>query len=371
MIRLSKSCLSKIEKDKVLSILDKEYLGMGHEVEQFEYELSNYFSRPVACVSSGTAALHLALQALGLENDDEVLVQTITYVGSFQAIVASGARPVACDVDPSTMTIDLKDAEKRLTKKTKALMLVHYAGGVGNLGEAYTFAKKNNLRVIEDAAHAFGTVYNNSLVGSKSDIACFSFDGIKNITSGEGGCITTNDRTLLKQVADTRLLGVENDTDARFQNSRTWEFDVKKIGWRYHMSDIMAAIGRAQLSRFEELSNKRRLIAKYYDASFCDQQRVSFFKQDYDAIVPHIYPVRIAGLTLETREALRNKLNKKGIQVGIHYQPNHLLSLFSDVKAQPINNAEAIYPELLSLPLHPDIEKSDVDRVVSTLLELV
>ena len=371
MLRLSKSCLAKVEKDNVLSVLDREYLGMGSEVKQFEAELSNYFDCPTACVSSGTAALHLALQALELRPGDEVLVQTITYVASFQAIAATGAKPVACDIDPCTMTIDLKDAAKRLTEKTKALMLVHYAGGVGQLSDAYSFAKKNNLRVVEDAAHAFGTLYNNSIVGSKSDIACFSFDGIKNITSGEGGCVTTNDRILLKKVEDARLLGVENDTSSRFQNSRTWEFDVKKIGWRYHMSDVMAAIGRGQLSRFEELSTKRKLIASYYDASFSGQQRVSFFKRDYSSIVPHIYPVKISGMTLETREVIRKKLYKKGIQTGIHYQPNHLLSYFFDSTARPIINAEKIFPELLSLPLHPDITRSDVDYVVSTLLDLV
>ena len=371
MIRLSKSCLTQVEKQNVLAVLDSEFLGMGTEVKNFEADLSKYFNRPTACVSSGTAALHLALQAIGLGPGDEVLVQTITYVASFQAIAATGAKPIACDIDPTTMSLNLDDAKERLTERTKAIMLIHYAGGVGELDAAYTFAKKYSLRVIEDAAHAFGTTYQGALIGSKSDVACFSFDGIKNITSGEGGCVVTSDKNLLTKVKDARLLGVEGDTKARFSNNRSWEFDVKAQGWRYHMSDIMAAIGRGQLSRFTELSKSRKRIANYYDIALSGQQRVSFLKQDYESVVPHIYPVRISGMTLQSRECLREDLLSKGIQVGTHYKPNHLLSFFFDPLASPLLTAETIYPELLSLPLHPDITKEDVKNIVSTLLALV
>ena len=153
-------------------------------------------------------------------------------------------------LDPATMTLDWRDAEKRLTSKTKALMPVHYGGGVGALDEIYAFAHKYGLRVIEDAAHAFGTEYKGKRVGGFGDISCFSFDGIKHITSGEGGCIVTDDPDLITRVKDSRLLGVEKDTEKRYTSRRSWEFDVFAQGWRYHMSNIMAAIGVEQLKRF-------------------------------------------------------------------------------------------------------------------------
>ena len=254
LIRLSKSCLSDFEKKAVMSVLDKEHLGMGVEVCKFENILSAFFGRPSVCVSTGTAALHLALQAIGIGRGDEVLVQSLTYVASFQAISATGATPVACDVDPETLCLDWRDAERRLTSNTKAVMPVHYAGGVGALDEIYAFANYHGLRVVEDAAHAFGTIHNGIRIGGSGDVVCFSFDGIKNITSGEGGCIVTEDENVLGKLRDARLLGVEKDTKKRLLGERSWSFDVTNQGWRYHMSNIMAAIGIEQLKKFESFS---------------------------------------------------------------------------------------------------------------------
>ena len=174
-----------------MGVLDREYLGMGTEVQQFEEALSEYFGRSAVCVVNGTAALHLALQACEISQGDEVLVPSLTYLASFQAISATGAKPVACDIDPEIFLLDLSDTEKRITARTKAIMPVHYTGGVGDLDAVYEFANKYNIRVIEDAAHAFGTTYKDRRIGSFGDVACFSFDGIKNITSGEGGAIVT------------------------------------------------------------------------------------------------------------------------------------------------------------------------------------
>ena len=263
VIRLSKSCLNDAEKQAVMRVLDREFLGMGDEVRQFEEELSLFFGRTAVCVSTGTAALHLALQASGVGPGDEVLVQSLTYVASFQAISATGAIPTACEVSPATLCIDLNDAKKKLTSKTKAIMPVHYAGGVGNLDEIYAFAKENNLKVIEDAAHAFGTTFKGNKVGSFGNISCFSFDGIKNLTSGEGGCIVTDDQEVLSKVMDSRLLGVEKDTEKRFSSQRSWSFNVVGQGWRYHMSNIMAAIGIEQLKNFDQVADKRIKLAMH------------------------------------------------------------------------------------------------------------
>ena len=223
-IRLSRSIVGKAEADAVASvIIDGGYLGMGREVRAFEAEIAAYLGVPperICCVNSGTAALHLAAQAL-LKPGDEVLVQSLTFVATFQAISAAGGRPVACEVLPGSATIDLADAEKKLTAKTRAIMPVHYAGYTGDLDAVYAFAKRRGLRVIEDAAHAFGGDYKGKKIGSFGDVACFSFDGIKNFTSGEGGAIVTMDQAVLSAAGDARLLGVEKDTENRFKGARS------------------------------------------------------------------------------------------------------------------------------------------------------
>ncbi len=366
MIRLSKSTLTIAEKEAVLGVLDREFLGMGKEVQIFEEMLSEYFGRPAVCVVNGTAALHLACQAVGLGLGDEVLVQSLTYVASFQAISATGARPIPCDVVPDTLTLDWSDAEKRLTPNTKAVMPVHYAGGVGSLNEIYSFANRHNLRVIEDAAHAFGTTHDGKRVGGFGDIVCFSFDGIKNITSGEGGCVVSDDIKVIKRIRDARLLGVEHDTENRYIGERSWCFDVVAQGWRYHMSNIMAAIGIVQLNRFSELADKRKILARRYTEKLSNFKHIRYLPIDYEDVVPHIFPVIINGI--RNMDELRESLLEANIQTGVHYQPNHTLSLYRNTNDASIVTTDKIFPKLLSLPLHPDLSVDDVDIICETLL---
>jgi dTDP-4-amino-4,6-dideoxygalactose transaminase len=369
LIRLSKSCLSDAEKQAVMGVLDREFLGMGIEVQQFEEALSEFFGRPAVCVINGTAALHLALQASGIGHGDEVLVPSLTYLASFQAISATGAKPVACDIDPENFLLDLSDAEKRITAGTMAIMPVHYTGGVGDLDAVYNFAKKYNLRVVEDAAHAFGTTFLGKKVGSFGDIACFSFDGIKNITSGEGGCVVTEDEDILQKVKDARLLGVEKDTEKRYSDERSWDFDTKAQGWRFHMSNIMAAIGFEQVKRFPEFAKKRQKLAKKYDELLNNHPTIYTVPRNYNTVVPHIYVVQIHGM--KNRKDIQGKLLAKGIQVGFHYQPNHWLSLYKNESNKRLTITDSVFPELITLPLHPELSETDVDYVVAELTRLI
>ena len=370
MIRLSKSCLSQAEKDAVLGVLDREYLGMGAEVRLFEVELTKYFERPATCVANGTAALHLALQAIGVGPGDEVLVQSLTYVASFQAISATGAVPIPCDVDNSTLTLDITDAERKISSRTKVIMPVHYAGGVGDIEGIYKLARNYNLRVVEDAAHAFGSKYKQANVGSFGDIACFSFDGIKNITSGEGGCIVTEDKVVLQKVKDARLLGVEKDTEKRFSGERSWEFDVSAQGWRYHMSNIMAAIGIEQLKRLNNFSEKRQYLAKLYDSIFIQEPKIKTLKINYDEVVPHIYIVIINNLF--NKKHIQNKLLMHGIQTGTHYMPNHLLSFYSKEGGRSsLSNSEKIFENMITLPLHFELSDFEVEFISQKFIEVL
>ena len=364
-IRLSKSCISDAEKAAVLKVLDGEYLGMGSVVGEFENELKNYFSRDVVCVSSGTAALHLSLQGIGISAGDEVLVQSLTYLASFQAISATGGKPVAVDINKKDFTIDLIDAKKKLSPRTKAIMPVHYGGSVGDLNEIYCFAEKHGLRVVEDAAHAFGSVYENKKVGYLGDVVCFSFDGIKNITCGEGGCIVSSDNEFLAKVKSARLLGVKGDSERRIERQRTWSPQVDNQGWRYHMSDIMAAIGIEQLKRFPYFSKKRQDLAKRYVKNLSKSKTYRCLSHNYDNIVPHIFAIEINSKL--KRENVIKQLTLKGIQSGIHYFPNHKLDYFQSVNTV-LPNTEGLYKNILTLPLHPDLNNSDVDYICEQLL---
>lgn len=364
-IRLSKSCIGQEEIDAVTDVLKREYLGMGQDVHRFEDELHEFFGRDVTLVNSGTAALHLAVQGAGIKEDDEVLVQSLTYVACFQAIRATGGVPVACEVDDDTLTIDLVDAERKLTPKTKAIMPIHYAGNPGNLDEIYAFAKKHNLRVIEDASHAFGTIYEGRKIGSFGDIICISMDGIKNITSGEGGMIITEDPVCQKIVKDARLLSVQNDTNSRFAGTRTWIFDVNQPGWRYHMSNIMAAIGYTQLRKFPKFKEIRQRLAKIYQKELSNVDGVKIIPCNYDDVVPHIFVVRI---TNGKRDEVKQSLNDNGVATGMHYRPNHLLSLFSgNQDNSTLKHTDLVYEQLITLPLHVDMTEEDVMYICNTL----
>lgn len=373
VMRLSRSNFSQKEIDAVTRILEIGYTPMGPEVHQFEKDIAEYIGNDVevACVNTGTAALHLACQAIGLGPGDEVLVPSLTYVASFQAIRATGAKPIACDVDPTTAILDLEDAKKRITENTKAIMLVHYASYPGNLDELYSFAKAKNLRVVEDAAHSFGCEYAGKKIGSFGDVICFSFDGIKNITSGEGGAVVSHDQEVMQLVRDARLLGIQNDSEKRIKGERSWTFNVTHQGWRYHMSEIMAAIGRVQLERFKagELSDLRSDLVKLYRKELAEVSGLRLFdhpENEGDRIIPHIFPIRILN---GKRDEFRDFLNSKDIQCGFHYFPSHHLDLFKTDYALP--GVELVESEIVTLPLHTLLSKEDVLLVCSQIKEFL
>ncbi|MCA9400356.1 MAG: DegT/DnrJ/EryC1/StrS family aminotransferase [Candidatus Omnitrophica bacterium] len=363
-IKLSKSILSQDEVDALARVLLEDgYLGMGQEVKSFEEELQAFFPAQgeVVCVNSGTAALHLGVMSV-IEPGDEVLVQSLTFAASFQAIKAAGGIPVACEVNPHNGTLDLEDAKKKITAKTKVIMPVHYAGGVGEYDAIYAFAKENHLRVVEDAAHAFGTQFKGRRVGSMGDVVCFSFDGIKNITAGEGGAVVSEDDVVLQFVKDARLLGIQKDTEKRFGGERSWEFDIVHSGYRYHMSNLNAAIGRVQLTKFQSFARRRVALMFHYLESLKDISAIEAFELDYANIIPHIFPIKV----LENRDGLRECLQHNHIETGIHYYPNHLLTYFGAQKGLlPVT--EKLYEQILTLPLHPDVSDEDQRHILQTI----
>ena len=362
-IRLSKSSISMAEKKAVLDVLDKEFLGMGAEVMLFENKIKDFLrtDKEVVCVNSGTSALHLALSALNIGIGDEVLVPSLTYIASYQAISATGAKPVSCEINPKTLFLDVEDAKKRITKDTKVIMPVHYASSSKGMDNVYKLAKEFNLRVIEDAAQAFGSKRDGSLIGIEGDIICFSFDGIKNITSGEGGAILSNDKEFIQKIKDGRLLGVEKDTDKRYSGQRSWDFDVSYQGFRYHMSNIMAAIGIVQIDRILEFQKKRQEIVKNYINGLKNIKEIEFLDFNFDEVLPHIFVINS-----EKRDKLREYLINSNIECGVHYKPNHLLSKYKTDYLLPIT--EKAYGEILTLPCHFDCTKDEQDFIIKIII---
>ena len=364
MIRLSKSILNHLEAEAVTKLLLEDgYLGMGVEVAKFEQEIASYLRVPsnnVVCVNTGTSALHLAVESI-LEAGDEILVPSLTYISSYQAISAARAIPVSCEVYEDTLTIDFEDAARRITHKTKAIMCVHYASNPARVKDLYEFAKKYQLRVIEDAAHAFGCSVQGMKIGSFGDIVCFSFDGIKNITSGEGGAIVSSDEKVLSIVKDARLLAIEKDSNKRYAGQRSWDFDTKRQGYRYHMSNIFAAIGRVQLRKLDtQFAPIRKAVVERYKKLLTENKNIQLQSIiDEVDIIPHIFIIRVLN---GKRDELKQELDKQGVPTGLHYKPNHLLSFYGGgTISLPVT--EKIYSQLITLPLHPEIQIEEVDQI--------
>ena len=359
--RLSKSVIGQSEIAAVTKVLKEGYLGMGQYVQRFEEELETYIGqgRHVVCVSSGTAALQLALQAHGVGAGDEVLVPSLTYVASYQAITAVGAFPIPVDVSISTGFLCPKDLITKLSDATKAIMPVHYAGSCIGIESIYEIAKLHNLIVIEDAAHSFGGSYANKKIGSFGGTICFSFDGIKNITCGEGGAIVFEDKAIADKVRDIRLLAVQRDTEKRYTGSRSWDFQVMEQGWRYHMSNIMAAIGSEQLKRISDFRDRRLRICRLYRSLLCDVKAINFFDFDQHEFCPHIFPVKVDE---NCRKKLRLEFSENNIEFGTHYKPNHYLSYFN-LGEYKLRNTEILWERLMSLPLHADLSDNEVEKI--------
>lgn len=368
-IRVSGSAVGDSELSAIASVFDRGYLGMGADVLEFEQLLADYFGRPVVCVATGTAALQLAVQCIGIEPGDEVLVPSLTYVAAFQAISATGAVPVAVDVMEQSMTMDPHDANRKITNRTRAIMPVYYGGGICGRQELRDLARSRNLRVIEDAAHAFGSIIDGSRVGSDGDITCFSFDPIKNLTAGEGGCVVSDDPDFVERLRDARLLGVMGDSKARNSEKRLYEFEVNSQGWRYHMSNINAAIGKAQFAKFDDIAAIRQSLAQIYNECFAGVMGITVLPYEYSGIVPHIYVVRFKDTA--TRDRIKSDLlANMNVETALHWYPNHYLSKFRDVSGS-LRVTEDVFSRMLTLPLHTKLTEKQVRIIASYIVSLL
>jgi len=365
MIPVSRPSLGDDELVAVKTVFDSGWLGLGAQVLEFEQELQKFLgARHAVCTNTGTTALHLALDTLGINAGDEVIVPSFTFVATIQAITATGAKPVFCDIHADDLNMDADDVRKKITKRTKVILPVHYRGIPCDMDEIHALAQKNDLHVVEDAAHAFGSSYKGKKIGSFGDIACFSFDPIKNITCGEGGAVVFQDDAMLEKIQQKRILGIDKDTWSRYRNERSWFYDVVTQGYRYHMSNISAAVGLVQLKKFEKMNQRKVDVAKQYDTAFADLDDITLLKNNgYRDIGLFVYILKIKSRRNEFMDAL----GKKGVASGIHYIPSHVFSHYRQ-EGLHLPVTEQIYGEILTLPLFADMTDHQVDQVIDAVV---
>lgn len=345
----------------VSAVLASGWLGTGPKTSEFESALQAAIGCTHAvAVSSGTAALQLALQAFDLGVDAEVLVPSLTFCSSVQAILAAGATPVFTEVDPATLCLDVADARRRVSPRTRAIMPVHYGGQPCAMDEVLLLAHDHELVVVEDAAHAFGSQYHGQAIGTIGHATCFSFDPIKTITCGEGGAITTNDESIATRLRSMRLLGMSSDGYSRYKRSSA-VYQVEGPGYRYHMSDICASIGLAQLDKYPNIASRRRYIAHQYREQLAGLSSIACLQHDLEEAVPFNFVIRILN---GRRDDLLAYLQERGIGAGVHYPPNHLQPYFAPYHS-PLPCTEAAFTEILTIPLFPSLDDADVCAVTA------
>jgi dTDP-4-amino-4,6-dideoxygalactose transaminase len=361
MIPVQRPQLGEEELKAVAAVFSSRWLGLGATTKEFEDRLKKYLGvKHVIAVNTGTSALHIALEVLGLQPGDEVIVPSLTFVASVQAILMAGAKPVFCDICPETLNLDLASAEKVVTPRVRAIMPVHYGGLACDMDPIQAFAKARDMRVVEDAAHAFGSSYHGRKIGTLGDLTCFSFDPIKNITCGEGGAVTTNDDTFAETIIRKRILGINNDTWARYRNERNWYYEVVTPGYRYHLPNLNAAIGLAQLDKMGAFQERKKAIVAQYDSAFKDISGLRLLRRNLEETFPFFYIVRVLN---KKRDELAAHLKSLGIGTGVHYIPNHMQPLFADRrKALPVT--EQIFDEIITLPLYFEMTDSEVGQVI-------
>ncbi len=363
--------------DEVVACLKSGWITTGPRVKQFEENLKVYCSVPHAlALSSATAGLHLVLAALELKPGDEVITTPMTFAATLNTIVLTGGKPVLVDVEPGTYNMDVRQIEKSVTKRTRAIMPVHFAGLPVDLDPLYEIAKRHNLRVIEDAAHAIGTEYRGKRIGSFGDIQVFSFHPNKNMTTGEGGCVVTRDEKIAGDVALLRFHGMDREAWNRFGKKGSQHYEIIAPGFKYNMMDMQAALGLHQLKALDGFIKRRTELAVRYQKLLAGWPQWSLPKAP---AYPHLHawhlytPLINPGAAGMDRDAFMQGMKERNIGTGLHYRAVHLYPYYREqfgFKPGDFPEAETISDRIVSLPLFPLMTDADQDRVVAAMADL-
>lgn len=359
------------EKKEVMKVLDSGWLTTGPRTLEFEKRFAEYVgAREAIAVTSCTAAIHLCLAVLGIKKGDEVILPSLTFPSTANEIIHLGATPVLADIEPDTFNISMKDIEKRITKRTRAIIPTHYGGYPCDMDKILALGKKYKIPVIEDAAHAHGSFYKGKMIGSlKSFATCFSFYPTKNMTTGEGGMITTQDPELAKKLRIYSLHGINKDAWKRYTKTGSWYFEIVLPGYKYNLGDLQSALGIAQLKKLNSFTKARIQLAKRYMQllSKIPQIQVPITKP-YIIHNWHLYPILGKDWTFERRNQIIDYLRKWNIGTSVHFIPIHHHPYYRKrFKKDNLPVTDSVYSRLISLPIYPGMTMHDVEYVVAVL----
>lgn len=363
--------LPSIGDDEINSVVDtirSGWLTMGKKTFEFEEAIALYTGAKYAvALNSCTAALHLSLIASGVKPGDEVITTPFTFASTGNVIVHSGARPVFVDIDPDNFNIDTTFVEEAITPKTKAIIPVHYGGQPCDMRVLNEIGHDHSIPIIEDAAHAMGAHYKGKMIGNLGNPTCFSFYATKNMTTGEGGAVTTNDLAFADKIRKLRLHGISKDAWKRYGAGGSWKYDIELCGWKYNTTDINSAIGLYQLKKINEFNRIRKMYAGIYSRGLQNVKRIKIPATFCEDNTFHLYPLLVPK---DNRDLFIESMGAKGVFCSVHFIPLHLHSYYQNTygfKYGDFPVCEEVYEREVSIPLYPKMTEDDVKYVIDCI----
>ncbi|MCI0712901.1 MAG: DegT/DnrJ/EryC1/StrS family aminotransferase [Chloroflexi bacterium] len=369
--------VSQAEIDAVSEVIASGWWTTGPKVREFEQRFADYVgAKHAVAVNSATAAMHLALEAIGLERGDEVITTAYTFAATAEVIRYFDATPILVDIDPVTLNIDVSQIESAVTEKTKAILPVHVAGQAADLDAIQSIADKHGLYVIEDAAHALPTLYKGKMIGSVSDFTAFSFYVTKTLATGEGGMITTDNDEWANRCHVMCLHGISKDAWKRYTSEGSWYYEIIAPGFKYNLTDIAGALGLVQLERLGDMNRRRQEIATQYNVAFAENPAVESPALVGDSTHPyHLYILRLNldTITLDRNQFI-NELRNLNIGTSVHWIPLHIHPYYRDTYGyvpEDFPVAYGQYQRVVSLPIYSAMSDEDVEDVISAVDKVV
>lgn len=372
MIPYGRQTIEEDDIQAVVDVLRSDYLTTGPKIAEFEKMVADYVGAKYAvAISNGTSALHAACFAAGIQPGDEVITTPLTFAASSNCVLYCGGTPVFADVDPKTYNIDPEDIRRKITDKTKAIIAVHLAGQPCDMDEIHKIAKEHDLLVIEDGAHALGSVYKGKKVGTLSDMTTFSFHPVKPITTGEGGMIVTDNEEFYQKMMLFRSHGITRDENLMTRNDGSWFYQQLDLGYNYRITDIQCALGCSQMKKLDRFLARRKEIVARYNEAFADCENIiTPYQLPETESGWHLYIVQVKNCD---RRKVFEALREQGIAVNVHYIPVYMHPYYQEHGYKDVHcrNAEEVYSHIISLPLYPTLMVEEQEYVIETLKHVI
>ena len=367
-IPLFSPSITSEDKKSIEHILNNQILTGGPTLEKFEKMFAKFTGAKYAIgISNATSALFLSLKSIGIKKDDEIIIPDMTFVATANAVIHAGGKPVLIDVNLDDMNISVEEIKKAITKKTKAILPVHFAGKACDMEKIRKIAKENNLYLIEDCAHAIGTFVNKKHVGTFGEAGCFSFYPTKNITTIEGGMIITNSKKIAEKIKNYRNHGITKTLSQRYNLGKPWKYDVVEPGYNFRLDEVRSSLGISQLKRIKKMNARRKSISNYYNKNLSKINGIKIPVKSRGVDSHHLYIIQVKKNFSLYRDQLFEKLSKEGISTTLHYKPLHLFSAYKKYKKADLKNSIQLFDEILSLPFFPDITKNQQNKVIKSI----